>query len=187
MFLIRRPTEDATRRFLEIQRRQPFAYPETGRTSSDPPAGYVVDHNRIRLGSGDAAFASARLAVTRWKMFELGWVELLWPDAPITAGTTVAVLARCWGFWSLNAARIVYTVNEPRRFGFAYGTLPEHVERGEERFLVEWLPNNEVWYDILAFSRPNSPLIQIGYPLARRLQKRFARDSMGSMSRAVQS
>jgi uncharacterized protein (UPF0548 family) len=24
-----------------------------------------------------------------------------------------------------------------RRFGFAYGTLPDHVESGEERFTVE--------------------------------------------------
>jgi uncharacterized protein (UPF0548 family) len=55
-------------------------------------------------------------------------------DAPIEVGTTVAVLARHHGFRSLNACRIVYLIDEDdgdvRRCGFAYGTLPEHAERG---------------------------------------------------------
>src|SRR5262249_20824062 len=65
-----------------------------------------------------------------------------------------------------------------QRYGFAYGTLPEHAESGEERFTVEWHEADDaVWYDILAFSRPHQLLVRLGYPLARRLQKRFARDS----------
>lgn len=49
----------------------------------------------------------------------------------------MAVVAGIFRVWSLNAARIVYVVDEPRRFGCAYETLPGHVERGEERFLIE--------------------------------------------------
>ena len=72
------------------------------------------------------------------------------------------------------------------KFGFAYGTLPGHVESGEERFLVEWDRGDDgVWYDILAFSRPNHILTRLGYPVVRRLQKRFGRDSAASMLRAV--
>jgi uncharacterized protein (UPF0548 family) len=64
--------------------------------------------------------------------------------------------------------------------------LPGHVESGEERFQVEWdRDDNSVWYDILAFSRPNRLLIRLGYPVVRRLQKRFARDSAQSMLGAV--
>jgi alpha-ketoglutarate-dependent taurine dioxygenase len=48
------------------------------------------------------------------------------------------------------------TLEQPvRRFAFAYGTLAEHAESGEERFQVEWREDDSVWYDILAFSRPN--------------------------------
>jgi uncharacterized protein (UPF0548 family) len=73
------------------------------------------------------------------------------------------------------------------KFGFAYGTLAEHAERGEERFLVEWHQDDDtVWYDLLAFSKPG-PMARVGYPLARRLQKRFARDSKEAMKRAVVS
>jgi uncharacterized protein (UPF0548 family) len=72
------------------------------------------------------------------------------------------------------------------KFGFAYGTLPEHAESGEERFLIEWdRGENSVWYDILAFSRPRHWLARLGYPLTRRLQARFRRDSAAAMLKAV--
>jgi hypothetical protein len=44
-----------------------------------------------------------------------------------------------------------------------------------------------VRYDILAFSRPQELLTRWGYPLVRRLQKRFAKDSAAAMLRAVKS
>jgi uncharacterized protein (UPF0548 family) len=146
-----------------------------------------VDHTRTLLGTGEEAYASAVAALRRWVMFRIGWVELYSPEAPIEVGATVAVLARI-GIWWLNAARIVYVFDEQgsvRRFGFAYGTLPDHVERGEERFSVECLSDGSVWYDLLAFSTPSHPLARAGYPLARRLQKRFARDSARAMIAAV--
>jgi uncharacterized protein (UPF0548 family) len=70
------------------------------------------------------------------------------------------------------------------RFGFAYGTLPDHVERGEERFTVEWRADDSVWYDIYAFSRPKHPLARLGFPITRMLQKRFVRDSLAIMKAA---
>jgi uncharacterized protein (UPF0548 family) len=101
----------------------------------------------------------------------------------------VAVIARLLGLWWLNACGIVYVVDEEgpvQRFGIAYGTLPEHAESGEERFTVEWPEaDNAVWYDILAFARPQQLLARPGYPLARRPQKWFAKDSAAAMQRAV--
>ena len=67
------------------------------------------------------------------------WLELCWPDAPIRTGTTVAVAVLHFGFWSLNACRIAYVEDaNAERYGFAYGTLTEHEEIGEERFTVEF-------------------------------------------------
>ena len=175
------------RRFLETQRDLPFSYPETGATRAASPAGYVVDRNRVRLGEGDGTFRCAAAALGRWEHFRLGWVRLCWPEAGIEPGATVAILVRRFGLWWLNACRVVYRVDEPARFGFAYGTLPAHAERGEERFTVERLDDGSVWYDILAFSRPASWLTVAGYPLARRLQGEFARDSLAAMRRATLS
>ena len=104
------------------------------------------------------------------------------------ANQTVGVLARALGLWVLNVCRVVYVVEEEqpvRRFAFAYGTLPEHAESGEERFQVEWHEDDSVWYDIFAFSRPNQLFSRIAYPYVRRKQKQFARDSMRAMKTAV--
>ena len=121
-----------------------------------------------------------------WKTFEVPGLALFEPLTPIEAGQNVAPLARHLGFWSLNSCRIVYVIDEADRFGFAYGTLTEHVERGEERFTVEFHPDtSEVWYDIYAFSRPNSWLVKLGYPYGRYKQRQFAIGSKMAMVRAV--
>src|SRR4029079_431356 len=153
------------------------------------PAGYKRDHNRVYLGAGEATFNRAVAAVQRWEMFNFPWMHLCWPDASIAAGTTVALVAASFGLWTLSACRIVYLIEETgptQRYGFAYGTLPEHVARGEERFQVEWdRADDSVYYDILAFSQPNQLLTRLGYPAMRIAQKRFAADSKRAMVRAM--
>jgi uncharacterized protein (UPF0548 family) len=190
MILLHEPTTREVEAFLEAQQGSLFSYPEVGATRKGAPPYYKVDHNRVRLGTGEEAFKVAIAAMRQWKMFDLGWVRIAWPGATLREGTTVAVVARTAGFWSLNAARIVYTLDEldarMRRFGFAYGTLQDHAEAGEERFSVELhRADGSVWYDIFAFSRPRLWLAQIGYPLTRVYQKRFARDSKAVMARTV--
>jgi uncharacterized protein (UPF0548 family) len=181
MFMIREPSAADVARFIASQRDVPYTYAEVGATNATPPAGYNVDHNRILLGSGEAIYDSAVEALKKWRHVELGWVAIVPRDVAVKVGATVAVKARAFGTWSLNACRIVYTIDESRRFGFAYGTLPDHVEKGEERFLVEWLADDSVWYDILAFSRPQHLLVKLSAPLARRLQAQFARASLNRM------
>lgn len=190
MLLLHDPTTREVEAFLEAQAGSRFSYPEVGATRKGAPPYYKVDHNRVRLGTGEATFKIAVAAMRQWKMFDLGWVRLAWPGAPLREGTTVAVVARTAGFWTLNAARIVYTLDEVtatgRRFGFAYGTLRDHAEIGEERFSVELhRADGSVWYDLFAFSRPRLWLAQIGYPLSRVYQRRFARDSKAVMAGAV--
>ncbi|MBM3225948.1 MAG: DUF1990 domain-containing protein [Candidatus Tectomicrobia bacterium] len=184
-----RPTETTIRDFLDRQSCQPFSYTGVGSSCTVPPAGYVLDHRRVRLGTGQRVFQRACVALRRWQMFQVGWVQLCWPTAGLACGTVVGVLASWCGVWVLNACRIVYVLDDlqpVRRFGFAYGTLPGHVERGEERFSIEWRHDDTVWYDLLAFSRPGHWLLWLGYPWARRLQRRFALASLAAMARAVE-
>jgi uncharacterized protein (UPF0548 family) len=191
MLSLRKPSAETIRPFLEAQTKLPFTYLAVGATAGTPPAGYVVDHTRIKLGEGEPVFQLATAALQRWEQFRLGWVEAWSPDTPIQVGEVVAVMGRAIGLWWLNACRIVYVVDESgpiTKFGFAYGTLPGHVESGEERFLIEWDRGDDgVWYDILAFSKPNHILTRLGYPMVRRAQKRFGRDSAASMLKAVRS
>ena len=186
MFRISEPSEQDAVEFISNQRDLPFTYAEVGATNATPPSGYNVDHNRIRVGEGEATYRRAVEALKSWRQFELGWVAIMPGDVPVEVGATVAVRARAVGTWSLNACRVVYVIDESRRWGFAYGTLPGHVECGEERFLIEWLADDSVWYDILAFSRPQHPLAKVSSPFARMLQKRFARESLARIKSLVE-
>jgi uncharacterized protein (UPF0548 family) len=189
MLFLRRPTTETIQAFLASQASLDLTWSAVGATATNPPAGYVVDHTRTRLGAGEKVFAAAQVALERWQQFRLGWLEAGPEDTPIKEGQVVAILARSIGLWWLNACRIVAVVNEDgpvKRFGFAYGTLPDHAGSGEERFLVEWdREDDSVWYDILAFSRPRQFLARLGHPWMRRVQKRFGRESAGVMRRTV--
>src|SRR6476620_5954507 len=157
MFFLKEPSDLTISRFISDQRERPFTYLAVGLTNGTPPSGFIVDHNRIQLGRGAVIYERAVSALKQWQQFDLGWVTIVPRGVAVEVGATVAVKARAFGTWSLNASRVVYTIEESRRFGFAYGTLPDHVERGEERFLIEWRPDDSVWYDILAFSQPKHP------------------------------
>ena len=187
----RKPATGSIRRFLNVQAKLDFSYAAVGATAGPLPAGFVVDRTRVKLGEGEPVFQAARAALRRWKQFDLDWLEAWPPETPIQAGEVVTIAARVLGLWWLNACKIVYVVDDSgpiRRFGLAYGTLPGHVGRGEERFLVEWdQVDNSVWYGILAFSRPNHFLTRLGYPIVRRAQKRFGRESAAAMLKAVRS
>jgi uncharacterized protein (UPF0548 family) len=189
MLSLRKPSAESTRRFLAEQAKLEFRYGAVGATANDVPPGFSVDHTRIKIGEGEAVFLAAKSALRGWKQFDLGWVSISPPETPIRTGETVAIVAHAGGLWWLSACKIVYVVDEAgpiNRFGLAYGTLPDHAESGEERFLIEWdQADGSVWYDILAFSRPNHFLAKLGYPMVRRIQKRFARESAMAMLKAA--
>lgn len=184
-----RPSDEMILQFLEEQRKLDFTYSAVGATATTPPAGYVVDHTRIILGTGEQTFEAAKSALLHWHQFQLGWVEASPKTTPIQEGAVIAVLGHVLGMWWLNACRIVYVLDDSGtnlRFGFAYGTLPGHAESGEERFQIEWdRTTNEVYYDIFAFSRPNYFATKVGYPFVRQFQKKFVKNSVAAMKKAV--
>jgi len=188
MFLLRRPSSAAIDRFLLESRDLPVSYSPIG-ILGDTIAANKLDEAVVQVGRGKADFERARAALIAWKQFELGWVEIFPREPPVVTGTVVAVLIRHLGFWSLNGCRVVYcagTPDDPARFGFAYGTLPNHAEGGEELFEV--FVDGEadaVMYRIRATSWPQTALAFIGQPIVRMLQARFRRDSCAAMKRAT--
>jgi uncharacterized protein (UPF0548 family) len=190
MFRLSRPTDAEIADLLDEAASMSLSYEEIGITAKMPKTTrYNVDHNRIKLGKGPTVFDAAKAAVRGWKMFDFDWIRLVPDSAPIEVGRNVAIVVHHLGFYSLNAARVVFVVSgddSVDRFGFAYGTLTEHAEIGEERFSVEFdRRTGEVWYDLLAVSRPGHTLAKLGYPISRLLQRVFANESMMAMKRAV--
>jgi uncharacterized protein (UPF0548 family) len=74
------------------------------------------------------------------------------------------------------------------RFGFAYGTLTNHAESGEELFEVFIHSRREdVVYRIRAKSWPQAMLARFGQPIVRLLQERFRDHSVAAMKLATRS
>ena len=188
MFLFSKPDREQIDEFLDSAYRQQYSYADVGATRSDDrPSGYLHhDRNRVQIGQGDEHWERAKQAVRDWKMFDLGWCGICWPETPIEEGRNVAMMASHLGLWSLNACRIVYTIDGPHLFGFTYGTLTDHAESGEERFIVERdEQTGEIFYDLYSFSRPKQILAILGYPYARYLQTQFVTDSKKAMALAA--
>jgi uncharacterized protein (UPF0548 family) len=92
-------------------------------------------------------------------------------EAPIALGTTVLVVLRGGPIRLLVPTRIVAVVDEPDRFGFAYGTLPGHPERGEEAFLIERHPDGRTTATIRVLAEGDWLIARLAAPLVRRLQR----------------
>jgi len=102
----------------------------------------------------------------------------------VSPGATAVLTVRALGRRFTAPVRVVYVVDEPRRRGFAYGTLPGHPESGEELFAVEHLSDDSVWIVIRAFSRPSTWFYRLGYPVLRVLQWRATKRYLRSLSPA---
>jgi uncharacterized protein (UPF0548 family) len=200
MFLLRRPAAVRLDRLLAHAGHLPLSYDPPGIARTAAPAGYRVVEAEGVIGQGRDAFQHAVIALTEWRQFNLGWVAVYPRRAPLRPGTTVLVLARHLGFWSVNACRVLYLLGDcprPRGLspqngdtlrvaGFAYGSLTMHAETGEEIFEVSYDPaSGAVRYRIRAVSRERAALARLGFPVARALQHRFRVDSIAAMRRAV--
>jgi uncharacterized protein (UPF0548 family) len=188
MFLMTRPAGRDIEAFLRDSIDRPLSYDPIG-LARGVAGRFRIDEQSIVIGSGAAAFDRARAALAAWAHFDLGWIDVRPSSAPIETGTVVVVVIRHLGFWSLNGARIVYTIGDAAsdECGFAYGTLTNHAEAGEEIFTVTIDRNTgDVRYSIRAASKPRAPLAWAGYPIVRMLQSRFRVDSARAMMRAVE-
>lgn len=190
MFSLTKPKPSTIEIFLEKQRRESPTYAEVGlsKSADKAPRGYRLDHYRSQLGEGEEVYAHAVKALYDWTMYRGRSTEIHPPDEPVARGATIAILAHHLGFWSLNSARIVYKLDEltpVRRCGFALGTLSEHAAKGEERYTVELHGDGSVWFEVLAYSRPNNVLAWLGYPFTRRVQRGFIENAQDAMRKAV--
>jgi uncharacterized protein (UPF0548 family) len=161
---------------LKRSRQQQVTYPEVGLTRSTAlPAGYRHDRLTRRVGRDQIAWGRAKDAIRLWKAHLHAGITLTPPDSPIQEGAT-ALASRTLGPVTILApCRVVYVTDEPTRFGFAYGTLPGHPEKGEEAFHVFLSDDGAVAAEIVAFSRPADLTTKLAGPAAREIQKAVTR------------
>lgn len=159
-------------------------YAEVGATAGPLPPGYR--HLRVRrtIGVGRDVFARAAAALLDWQVQRRSGARVL-AAGGVTEGAE-ALLRFGPGRLSVSApVRVVYVVDEPRRSGFAYGTLPGHPVSGEEAFVVELQADDSVVLSVTAFSRPARWAVRVAGPLAGVGQRLMAERYLRSLDRTV--
>lgn len=150
--------------------------------------GFLLNHARVLVGSGLETYEKGKTALKTWRHFGLNWA-FVDPKTPIQNGVKFCVCVKEFLPWVTLPLQIVY-VNESIRkkktaasFGFGSGTLQGHLLAGEERFSLELDENNQVWYEIVSFSKPADFLSFIGYPYVQLRQKYFAHQSVNAVKK----
>lgn len=137
-----------------------------GRTLADG----LEPHTRV-LGRGRSVFEAAVERLQTWAPHRHLGARVLPIGVPPTLGESVVVDLRLGPIAIAVPNRIVAVVDEPDRWGFAYGTLPGHHERGEERFVVEHHADDNVTFTITVDAAPASVPARLAAPLVRWLQR----------------
>lgn len=161
-----------------------LTYAEVGATAGGPPAGYR--HLRVSrtIGAGRDVFTRVAAALLDWQVQVRSGARVL-ANGAVTEGTE-ALLRFGPGRLAVSApVRVVYVVDEPRRRGFAYGTLPGHPVSGEEAFVVELRPDDAVVLSVTAFSRPAWRVVRAAGPVAALGQRLMAERYLRSLDGVV--
>jgi uncharacterized protein (UPF0548 family) len=179
------PSSQALSGLIREQGAQELTYREVGATTAVPmPAGYQHDRWETDLGSFDEGrFARSAGALRQWEV-QRGAGLTIFPGEDVEPGATFALVIRLPIGFATAAGRVVYVIDEPGHYGFAYGTLPAHPEQGEEAFHVE-RDGDRLRFRVVAFSRPRDPLARLGAPVSRFLQRRTNKAYLAAMRQAA--
>jgi uncharacterized protein (UPF0548 family) len=161
-------------------------YPETGHTLiGESPIGYRNDKYEVVLGHGSKSFERAAEGLQSWQAHRLPGIRVLPERTEIQPGATVIVTSGTPLLALAAPCRIIGVIDDPNRWGFAYGTLPGHPEQGEEAFVVSISEDGDVRFEITAFSRPGDPLVRLSGPVGRGIQKAGSRGYLRALQRFV--
>ena len=138
------PSAPELERMLAIASASSLTYDHVGSTMPPVDTRRPIRQRHLVLGHGPEAFQLAVLGLRRWSCHEGIRATVSPKDASIDTGTSLLVVLNVGPAHIVVPNRVVAVMDEARRFGFAYGTLEGHQERGEESFLAELLDDGTV-------------------------------------------
>ena len=148
----------------EANRRSP-TFP--GSVDAALPPGFHRLRRERPAGHGSGDFERAATMALSWRMLRQAGLHVeATADRPRLGGT---VVQRRGPFRA--PCRIVEVIDEPRRAGFSYASLPGHPERGVERFLAEHRPDGSVYCVVESVSRAAAWYARLGGPVTRLVQR----------------
>jgi uncharacterized protein (UPF0548 family) len=132
---------------------------------------------------GATAFERGVRALRAWQIHRGAGMSVV-TDDELVVGAAVAMSAPLpIGFIDV-LCRVVEVVDQDDRFGFAYGTLPIHPERGEESFVLSRTEGGAT-FTICAVSQPIHPLARLAPPVGDFLQSLATARYLEAMKEAV--
>lgn len=156
-----------------------------------------MNHLEHHLDVGPAdLFPLAREAVLTWGLQE-GAGVIVRPVRRVHLGQVVDL--RLNPVWPTSPRRsrgrdltlrvgscvVTEVINEESRAGFAYRTLPGHLESGDQTFLVEQRSSGRLVTTIVSDSVPGHPLFAAAASLSVAAQRMMARRYAAGMRRAL--
>lgn len=178
MISLRRPSTGAIAAYRDTR----VGVAPTCAPADSPPAGFHRETFSREIGAGAGSFERARAGLRLWAAHRGAGVEVFPDGVDVAEGETVAILTRQLGLWVLATCRIESVIDAPAAFGFVYATLPDHPECGYEAFVVKE-GAGRVMFDIEAVSRPGIPVVRLGSPVTRRLQRRATSGYLDALER----
>ena len=113
----------------------------------------------------NADFDAAAHRLFRWTIQRSGLFRVRATHPVVEPGAEVTLGLGPWDF----RCRVIEVFREDGRCGFTYGTLPGHLERGEETFTLERLRDGRTLLLIDAASEPFLPCLRPLVDVPRRL------------------
>ena len=182
------PVDGALRAELSRAADLPFNYPDVGASFDETaPAGYDHIVESAVIGAGREEFDRLAEGIRQWKI-QTGSGLRVEAAGPAEKGTNVALAKRLppRGIASIVlSCRVVWTLDEPRRKGFSYGSLPGHPEAGEEAFVAELDDDGAVTFKVFGFSRRGTVATAATAPIARAIQRRTLTDYLHAAKAAI--
>ena len=180
-----RPSPEQLRSLVDRGATESLTYEPVGISAlAEPPKGYRLEQWSRSLGRGDEVFERAGDALRHWRVHE-GAGLVVEAGGPPAVGVVVAMAAPLpVGFVEVVCC-VVDVIDSHDRFGFAYGTLSNHPEQGEESFMVARSADGAVNFEIVAVSRHRQLLARAFPPVAKRLQVAATNRYFAAMQTAV--
>lgn len=133
------------------------------------PSGYRRVFERVLVGHGSESFQRLSAGILAWEIQEKAGLR---PRSESQAVLGASVVCS-FGIGPIRLpvpCEVVWSEQDERIGGFGYGTLPGHPARGEEAFVAELTDDGEVWFSVLAFSKPAPGIFAATAPMSHLMQ-----------------
>lgn len=172
-------------RLLAAARSSELSYDHPGSTLEN--AGVPGGPGRSFWLDVDGDLGLAALALRRWEPHRGIRARIHPAGAPLEVGATLLVVAPLGPIEMAVPNRVVAVVDDPVRFGFAYGTLPGHAEAGEEAFIAKQTFPGHLRLTIRVHARPATTLARLGGPIVTLLQQSATRRYLSAWATAIRA